>query len=107
MSSESFPFVDRGMSPSSPKPSPQEEVDKYLDPGWLRAHKRTVNTINFDPNSVISLSDSIPLGDAEDVASIYLAQDLGDNIEDEEDLHDLFTGLDPNQPGPSRLGKGP
>lgn len=74
---------------------------------WIRAHNKTItptrNTIN--PQEPISISDSSSrrLNIADDLGSIFYAEELGDNLEKTNDLLHYFSQ---NEAGPSRLGRG-
>lgn len=76
-----------------------------MKPRWLRTHKKTVTSSLPQYHEPISISDSSP-------RPIHLADDLGSicpiggRDEDVEKLNDLFTYLDQDQAGPSRLERG-
>ena len=91
---------------SSSRPSPrQKKLTEFMKPGWLRAHKKTVDSFVPQDQELISISDSSP-------RPIRLAEDLGSvcpiegRDDDAEKLNDLFTYLNENQAGPSRQGRG-
>ena len=94
---------------SSSRPSPrQRKLNEFMKPGWLRAHKKT-NASSLPQNpEFISISDSRdssprPIQLADDLGSVC---PVGDKIDDVEKLNNLFTYLDQDQAGPSRLGRG-
>ena len=85
---------------SSSRPSPrQKKLTEFMKPGWLRAHKKTVDSFVPQDRELISISDSSP-------RPIRLADDLGSvcpiegRDDDAEKLNDLFTYLNENQTGP-------
>lgn len=84
-----------------------ERIKKLLDPSWLRAHNKTTNPTKTAsiPQELITISDTSPrhLNDIEDLGSIHRADEVGDDINK---LNDLFTFMDQNEAGPSRLGRG-
>ncbi|KAK1393997.1 hypothetical protein POM88_013053 [Heracleum sosnowskyi] len=85
----------------------REKLKEVMNPNWLRAHKRRSNIMKINsknPDLVfVPVLSSPPNLTADDVASTYLAEDMG---ETDDDLHELFTYENPVTAGPSRLGKG-
>ncbi|KAL8114624.1 hypothetical protein AgCh_021471 [Apium graveolens] len=70
----------------------------------LRAH----NSLRVDRENIVTLFDSLrSLDHVDDLASTYHGKNVGEEEgENDDDLLDLFSDLDPRRAGPSRLGIG-
>ncbi|KAK1352232.1 hypothetical protein POM88_053496 [Heracleum sosnowskyi] len=91
----------------SPTCPPKEKLKEIMNPNWLRAHKRQSNILKITSKNLdlvfVPVLSSPPNLLVDDVASTYLAKDMGETYDD---LHELFGYENTGVVGPSRLGKG-
>lgn len=86
-------------------PATDERIKKLLDPAWLWAHNRTINSVKITshPQELIFIFDSLrPHNEIEDLGSIYRANE----VDDIEKLNDLFTFFNEDEAGPFKVGWG-